>query len=87
MSSIDVVLPALGEGVTRATIADWLASPGERVEAGATLLEVMTDKVHVEVPSPATGVLAEILHEAEAEVAIGAVVGRIEAEAGAEGGP
>lgn len=81
MSSIDVTVPSLGEGVTRATVADWLAAPGERVTEGETLLELMTDKVHVEVPSPASGVLAEILHGAESEVAIGAVVGRISAEA------
>ena len=59
----DVRVPALGESVTEATIATWFKKPGDSVEADEMLCELETDKVSVEVPAPAAGVLAEILAE------------------------
>lgn len=56
-----VTLPSLGENVTEATITRWLKAPGDRVEAGEALLEVATDKVDSEIPSPVAGTIREIL--------------------------
>lgn len=59
--SVDVMVPALGESVTEATVATWFKKVGDQVEADEMLCELETDKVSVEVPAPAAGVLAEIL--------------------------
>ena len=59
--SVDVMVPALGESVTEATVATWYKKPGDQVAADEMLCELETDKVSVEVPAPAAGVLAEIL--------------------------
>ncbi len=59
--SIDVMVPALGESVSEATVSTWFKKPGDRVEADEMLCELETDKVSVEVPSPGAGTLAEIL--------------------------
>ena len=58
---VEVRVPPLGESVTEATVASWLKSVGDFVEAGEPLVELETDKVTQEVPSPASGVLVEIL--------------------------
>ncbi|MFE2570387.1 biotin/lipoyl-containing protein, partial [Streptomyces mirabilis] len=54
--AVSVTLPALGESVTEGTVTRWLKAEGERVEADEPLLEVSTDKVDTEIPSPAAGV-------------------------------
>jgi 2-oxoglutarate dehydrogenase E2 component (dihydrolipoamide succinyltransferase) len=74
---IDIKVPALGESVTEATIAKWLKQPGDVVKVDEPLVELETDKVSVEVPAPASGVLADIRVEAGATVAVGAVLGVI----------
>ena len=76
---IDIRIPEIGEGVTEATIVQWLKAPGDRIASGDVVVEIMTDKVNVEVESPDAGVLAEILHSADAEVKVGTVIGRIKA--------
>ncbi|MDX3333756.1 2-oxoglutarate dehydrogenase, E2 component, dihydrolipoamide succinyltransferase, partial [Streptomyces sp. ME02-6978a] len=58
--AVSVTLPALGESVTEGTVTRWLKAEGERVEADEPLLEVSTDKVDTEIPSPAAGVLSSI---------------------------
>ncbi|MBS5254418.1 MAG: hypothetical protein KHY38_04985, partial [Cutibacterium granulosum] len=58
--STEVTLPALGESVTEGTISRWLKTVGDTIEADEPLVEVSTDKVDTEVPSPATGTLLEI---------------------------
>ncbi|QSE86765.1 2-oxo acid dehydrogenase subunit E2 [Rhodococcus koreensis] len=73
-TTITVVLPSLGENVTEATITRWLKAPGDRVEQDEPLLEVATDKVDTEVPSPAAGTLLEILAPEDAVVEIGAAL-------------
>jgi len=73
-TTITVVLPSLGENVTEATITRWLKAPGDRVEQDEPLLEVATDKVDTEVPSPAAGTLLEILTPEDAVVEIGAAL-------------
>ena len=55
--SVSVTMPRLGESVTEGTVTRWLKKEGERVEADEPLLEVSTDKVDTEIPSPAAGVL------------------------------
>ncbi|AUH34979.1 2-oxoglutarate dehydrogenase complex dihydrolipoyllysine-residue succinyltransferase [Paracoccus tegillarcae] len=61
--SVDVMVPSLGESVTEATVATWFKKAGDSVEVDEMLCELETDKVSVEVPSPAAGVLAEIVAE------------------------
>ena len=77
-----ITMPQLGESVTEGTIGAWLKRVGEPVGKYEALVEVVTDKVNAEVPSPVAGVLAEILVEPETTVPVGAVLCRIE-EAGA----
>ena len=74
---IDILAPSAGESVTEATVLDWLKKVGQQVEEGEALLEVSTDKVDMEVPSPASGILAEVLVEAEDIINPGQIVGRI----------
>lgn len=82
--SIDIVVPTLGESVTEATVAKWLKAQGEAVRVDEPLVELETDKVTVEVPSPVAGVLAEISAAAGADVAVGAILGRINEGAAAQ---
>jgi 2-oxoglutarate dehydrogenase E2 component (dihydrolipoamide succinyltransferase) len=71
-SGTDVVLPALGESVTEGTVTRWLKSVGDSVEADEPLLEVSTDKVDTEIPSPASGTLLEILVQEDETAEVGA---------------
>ena len=73
---IDVVVPAEQEG-TQAVVRAWLRAVGDRVEENDPLVELETDKVAVEVPAPAAGVLREILLDSNSEAVPGAVLGRI----------
>lgn len=75
--SQSVVLPALGESVTEGTVTRWLKNVGDRVEVDEPLLEVSTDKVDTEVPSPFAGVLEEILVQEDETAEVGAVLARI----------
>jgi 2-oxoglutarate dehydrogenase E2 component (dihydrolipoamide succinyltransferase) len=77
---IDVLVPEEQEG-TKAVVRAWLKRIGERVEENDPLVELETDKVAMEVPAPAAGVLREILLETDADAVPGAVLGRIEAVA------
>ena len=77
---IDVVVPVEQEG-TKAVVRQWLRKVGDRVEVNDPLVELETDKVAMEVPAPAAGVLREILLDTDAEAVPGAVLGRIAAVA------
>src|SRR5690348_9043465 len=70
--AVSVTLPALGESVTEGTVTRWLKAEGERVEADEPLLEVSTDKVDTEIPSPAAGVLSSIKVAEDETVEVGA---------------
>ena len=74
----DVQVPALGESITEGTLAQWLKKPGEAVKADEPIASLETDKVSVEVPSPVAGVLTEQLVEEGDNVAVGAVIARID---------
>ncbi|MEM6646471.1 MAG: 2-oxoglutarate dehydrogenase, E2 component, dihydrolipoamide succinyltransferase [Bacteroidota bacterium] len=79
----DVVMPKMGESITEGTVLVWNKAVGDEIEVDETLLEIGTDKVDTEVPSPVAGVLAEILVEEGETVEVGTVIARIGAEAGA----
>jgi len=80
----EIRVPTLGESVTEATIGKWFKKVGDMVAADETLVELETDKVTVEVPAPATGTLSEIAAKDGETVGVGAVLGAIEAGAGAK---
>ena len=73
----DVEMPELGESVTEGTITQWLKSVGDEVEVDEPLLEVSTDKVDTEIPSPVAGTLVEVLAEEDDTVDVGSVIARI----------
>jgi 2-oxoglutarate dehydrogenase E2 component (dihydrolipoamide succinyltransferase) len=75
--TIEIKVPALGESVTEATVGQWFKKPGEAVKADEPLVELETDKVTVEVPAPAAGVLADIKVAQGSTVGIGSVLGSI----------
>jgi pyruvate dehydrogenase E2 component (dihydrolipoamide acetyltransferase) len=76
--SVSVSMPQLGESVTEGTVTRWLKKEGERVEADEPLLEVSTDKVDTEIPSPASGILRSIAVDEDETVAVGAQLAIIE---------
>ncbi|GAA1912284.1 hypothetical protein GCM10009775_01100 [Microbacterium aoyamense] len=75
--STSVVLPALGESVTEGTVTRWLKKVGDTVEADEGLLEISTDKVDTEIPSPISGVIEEIFVQEDETVEVGAVLAKI----------
>ncbi|MFJ8570205.1 2-oxoglutarate dehydrogenase, E2 component, dihydrolipoamide succinyltransferase [Streptomyces sp. NPDC093514] len=81
--SVSVTLPALGESVTEGTVTRWLKAEGERVEADEPLLEVSTDKVDTEIPSPVAGILASIKVAEDETVEVGAELAVIDDGSGA----
>jgi 2-oxoglutarate dehydrogenase E2 component (dihydrolipoamide succinyltransferase) len=84
--TIEIKVPALGESVTEATVGQWFKKAGEAVKADEPLVELETDKVTVEVPAPAAGVLSDIKVQQGATVGIGAVLGAIQEGAAAAAG-
>jgi pyruvate dehydrogenase E2 component (dihydrolipoamide acetyltransferase) len=78
--SVSVSMPQLGESVTEGTVTRWLKKEGERVEVDEPLLEVSTDKVDTEIPSPASGILRGIAVDEDETVAVGAQLAVIEEE-------
>ena len=79
MATIELKMPKMGESISEATIINWLFQVGDTVDAEETILEVATDKVDSEVPSPCSGVIKEILFQPNDVVAVGAVMALIEA--------
>src|SRR3954469_25908135 len=82
----DVQVPVLGESITEGTLAQWLKKPGEAVAADEPIASLETDKVSVEVPSPVAGVITEQLVKEGDNVAVGAVIARIDEKATAGSG-
>jgi 2-oxoglutarate dehydrogenase E2 component (dihydrolipoamide succinyltransferase) len=83
----DIRVPTLGESVTEATIGKWFKKAGDAVAVDEPLVELETDKVTIEVPAPAAGVLAEIAAKDGETVAVGALLGQIKDGAGAAAAP
>ena len=77
-----IVVPVLGESITEATVAKWLKNAGDTVEADEPIVELETDKVNLEVPSPISGVLTEINSQDGSVVEVGALLGSVSAEGG-----
>src|SRR5713101_3028843 len=76
---IDVVTPAAGESVSEGTILEWHVKVGDFIKVNDTIVEISTDKVDLELPSPASGTVTEILIEEGETVTVGQVIARIAA--------
>ena len=72
-----IVVPVLGESITEATVSKWLKNEGESVEADEPIVELETDKVNLEVPSPISGILSEINSKDGTVVEVGALLGSV----------
>ena len=76
--AIEIKVPSLGESVVEATIAKWYKNEGDQVDVDEPILELETDKVTLEVPSPSAGIVANISHNEGDVVEVGAVLGAID---------
>ncbi|HEV2423723.1 MAG TPA: dihydrolipoamide acetyltransferase family protein [Terriglobia bacterium] len=85
----NVIMPQMGESIAEGTVTKWLKKVGDRVERDEALLEISTDKVDAEIPSPSAGVLTKILVAENQTVAVNAIVAEIDGEGSgaAAGGP
>ena len=84
MARIEVPMPQMGESIAEGTVSKWLKRVGEVVERDEAILEISTDKVDAEIPSPAAGTLVEISVKEGETVEVGTVVGYIDPEVGAQ---
>ena len=75
-----ILVPALGESITEATVSKWLKNEGDAVNVDEAIVELETDKVNLEVPSPSSGILTEIKSKDGDTVEVGAVLGTISQE-------
>ena len=73
----DVVMPKMGESITEGTILEWKKQVGDSITKDETLLEISTDKVDSEIPSPATGTIVEIIAQVNDTIPVGDVIARI----------
>lgn len=87
MAQVELIMPKMGESVAEATIIKWLKSEGETIEMEESVLEIATDKVDSEVPSPVEGTLVKILFNEEDVVQVGQVVAIIETDAASAPAP
>ncbi|MEP7074736.1 MAG: biotin/lipoyl-containing protein, partial [Acidobacteriota bacterium] len=78
--SVEIVMPQMGESITEGTVSKWLKAVGDKIEKDEAILEISTDKVDAEVPSPGAGVLLEIRHNEGETVEVGTVLAVIGAE-------
>jgi len=74
MASFDIIMPKMGESIEEATITKWFVNEGDKVEEDDVLLEIATDKVDSEIPSPVEGIVKKILFRQDEVVAVGAVI-------------
>ena len=75
--AVDVVMPKMGESITEGTILEWKKKVGDTVKRDETLLEISTDKVDSEVPSPESGIILEILFKINETVEVGTIIAKI----------
>lgn len=83
MAKQELIMPKMGESIMEATILKWVKNVGDKVELDETILEIATDKVDSEIPSPAKGIISEILFKVNDVVPIGKVIAYIETDANA----
>ncbi|SMO44493.1 dihydrolipoamide acetyltransferase family protein [Solitalea koreensis] len=87
MARYELIMPKMGESVAEATIIKWVKNIGDKIEADESVLEIATDKVDSEVPSPVSGTLVEMLFHENDVVQVGATIAILETEVGASGTP
>ena len=75
--SEEILVPVLGESITEATVSKWLKNEGDTVEADEPIVELETDKVNLEVPSPVSGILTKINTKDGSIVEVGAILGSV----------
>ena len=75
--AVDVVMPKMGESITEGTILEWKKKVGDTIKRDETLLEISTDKVDSEVPSPESGIILEILFKINETVEVGTIIAKI----------
>jgi len=80
---VDIIMPKMGESIMEGTILKWLKNPGDKVERDEPILEISTDKVDTEVPSPEAGIMAELLFKENDTVEVGAVLAKLETDSSA----
>ncbi len=80
MSKVEVVMPQLGESLTEGTIIKWHKKPGDKVKKDETLLEISTDKVDSEIPSPVSGIVTKLLFEEQKTVAVRTVIAEVDTD-------
>ena len=83
MAKVEVVMPQMGESVMEGTVIEWSKTVGDRIEVDETLLEIATDKVDSEVPSPEAGILVDILVDEGDTIEVGKAIAIIETDANA----
>src|SRR5687768_10426631 len=83
MAQVEMIMPKMGESVAEATIIKWLKNEGDKVSAEESVLEIATDKVDSEVPSPSAGIITKRLFKEGDVVQVGAVIAIISTEADA----
>jgi pyruvate dehydrogenase E2 component (dihydrolipoamide acetyltransferase) len=86
VARVDIIMPQMGESIAEGTLSKWLKKVGDEVKRDEPIFEISTDKVDAEIPSPAAGVLAEIIVKEGETVAVQTVVARLETEKGAIAG-
>ena len=74
MANFDIIMPKMGESIEEATITNWFVKEGDTVEEDDVLLEIATDKVDSEIPSPVAGVVKKIFFKQDEVVAVGTVI-------------
>jgi len=80
MAKYQLLLPKMGESVAEATVINWLKNPGDQIDADDVVVEIATDKVDSEVPSPVSGILLEVLYQKDEVVQVGSPIAIIETE-------
>ena len=83
----NIIVPVLGESITEATVSKWLKKSGEKVNADEPIVELETDKVNLEVPSPISGILSEIKTKEGETAEVGALLGVISNDEKADTSP
>lgn len=87
MAKVELIMPKMGESIMEATILKWLKKPGDPIAMDETVLEIATDKVDSEVPSPVAGIMGDILFEENAVVPVGKAIAIIQTEGADETAP
>ena len=80
---VDVIMPKLGESITEGTVVQWGKQLGDEIGKDEALLDIGTDKVDTEIPSPAAGVVVEILAQPNDVIPVGETIARIETDSDA----